>query len=237
MLKNNSLTAFAALLAVGLVGCGGGGGSAPVATPSSVNIATTFPLFAAYKNRINSGASDNFSVSGTCAGSASITTAAAATANFEGVAGFGAGTTISITFTNCTPASNVSTSTTYYDSSYAPLGSVTPNTEYARYQALPSPIPVNVKSGDTAILATLDTYTSSSKTTKTGQRVVSYLVEPDSTSSVFVIVIAKSFNTSNQLLFTQQTKYRLTGGGVLTVVGIDVQYSTTSDNRLIYTKI
>ena len=222
-----------AVSTISLVGCGGGGSST---SSGAAAITTNFPLLAAYKSRVNSGATDNFVVSGTCAGNATQISSAATASTFEGVAGFSAGQTFTANFSNCTPASSAATQTGYYDSSYAPLGSVIPNTEYTKYQALPQPIPTTVKIGDTAVLATLDVYTSSTKVTKTGQRVISYVVEQDTATSVFVTIIARAFNTSNQLLFTQQSKYRLSDGGALTVVSIDVQYSTTSTNHLVYTK-
>jgi hypothetical protein len=230
---------FGIFIFVSLSGCGGGdatptnGGTIPATAIASTN----FPLLNAYKSRVNSGATDSFSVSGTCSGSATLVSGAASTGTFEGVAGLNAGQTFSANFTNCTPTSSAVTSTNYYDSSYAPLGSIIPNTEYSRYQALPQGIPSTVKVGDTAVLATLDVYTNSTKAVKTGQRVVSYVVEQDTSNSVFVTLITRSFNTSNQLLFTQQSKYRLSDVGTLTIVSIDVQYSTTSTNRLIYTKL
>ena len=84
--------------------------------------------------------------------------------------------------------------------------------------------------------ATVTVYSDSTKTTTTGQRQLSYVVESDSASTAFVTLITKSFNTANQLLFTQQSKYRIAADGTLNIVTIDVQYSTTSTTHLIYTK-
>jgi hypothetical protein len=222
-----------ALISLIVIGCGGGGGTS---TATGGTASATFPFQSALKTRITSGATDNFTVSGTCTGTATLVTGSASAGTFEGVSGLSAGQTFTTNFNNCTPATSATTTTNYYDSSYSPLGAITLNTEYTKYQALPQPIPTAVKVGDTAVLATLDVFTDSTKTVKTGQRIVSYFVEQDSTTSVFVTGIAKSYNTSNQLLSTQQTKYRLSDAGVLTTVSIDVQFSTTSSNRLLYTK-
>jgi hypothetical protein len=226
------------IIAIALAGCGGGGDSSPSAGPAPAPVQIiSYPLFAAYKNRVNTGSNENFSISGTCTGSANVITAPTSAANFEGVAGFGSSQTIRLTYTNCSPASAAITGTSYYDSNYGPLGSVIPNTEYARYQALPQPIPLSIKAGDTAILATQDVYTDSSKTTRTGQRTVSFVAEAETVNSIFFTRIVRAVNTANQLLFTEQTKYRLTDSGALSILSIDIQYSTTSNNRLVLTKI
>ena len=90
-----------AVAALSLSGCGGGGSDSGTTTA-----ATSFPLQAGYKLRISAGAADNFSISGTCTGTANITTGAATTSTFEGVVGYAAPQTVTINLTNCTPASN-----------------------------------------------------------------------------------------------------------------------------------
>lgn len=214
-----------------VVGCGGGGDSG-----SAAPTVTSFPLQAGYKARISAGSADNFSVSGTCNGTSTITNGAAVAATFEGVSGYAASQTVTIHLTNCTPASNALTGTSYYGSNYTPLGSVLPGVEYAKFLTQPPVIPASVKVGDTAVYATLNTYTDSTKTTPTGQRVLSYVIEADTSSTAIANLISKQYNTTNQLLFTQQSRYRISADGTLTTISIDVQYSTTSTNHLVYTK-
>lgn len=197
---------------------------------------TSFPLQAGYKARISAGSADNFTISGTCTGTANVTNSAATAATFEGVAGYAAPQTVTVKLTNCTPASNAVTGTSYYDSSYTPLGSTIPGVEYSKFLTQPPAIPVSVKVGDTAVYATLNTYTDSTKTTSTGQRILSYVIESDTSSTAIANLISKQYNAANQLLFTQQAKYRVTADGALTILSIDVQYSTTSTNHLVYTK-
>lgn len=70
-----------------------------------------------------------------------------------------------------------------------------------------------------------------------GQQTHQYVVESGTGSSNAVInIITKSYNTSNQLLYIQQTRYRISSTGQLTVTSIDIQYSTTSTAHLVWTK-
>ena len=231
-MSNRHVVAAAAIVASAfLYGCGGGGDAGSTVTP-----VTSFPLQTGYKARVSSGAIDSFSISGTCAGSATFTTSAATAATFEGVVGYSATTTATVNFTNCTPATAAVTSTGYYDSNYTPLGSSTPGVEYAKFLTAPPALPASVKVGDTAVFATLTVYSDSTKATVTGQRLLSYVIEADTATTAVANLITKAYNTSSQLLFTQQSRYRIAADGTLTVISIDVQYSTTSTNHLVFTK-
>ena len=215
-----------------LSGCGGGGGDGGGATPTT----TSFPLQAGYRARVAGGSTDNFTVSGTCTGTATFTNGAATASTFEGVSGFAAAQTATVSFTNCTPATSAVSGTGYYDGSYSPLGSSIPGVEYTKFLTAPPPLPASVKVGDTAVYATLTTYTDSTKSVTTGQRILSYVVEADTPNTAIGNLITKGYNASSQLLFTQQSRYRIAADGTLTVVSIDIQYSTTSNTHLVYTK-
>jgi hypothetical protein len=216
-----------------LSGCGGGGGGdGGGAAPTP----TSFPLQAGYRARIAGGSTDTFTVSGTCTGTATFTSGAATTSTFEGVSGFAAAQTATVSFTNCTPATSAVSGTGYYDGSYSPLGSSIPSVEYTKFLTAPPPLPASVKVGDTAVYATLTSYTDSTKSVTTGQRVLSYVIEADTANTAIGNLITKGYNASSQLLFTQQSRYRIAADGTLTVVSIDIQYSTTSTTHLVYTK-
>jgi len=198
---------------------------------------TSFPLQAGIRARVAGGSTDNFSISGTCAGTATFTNGAAAASTFEGVSGFAAPTTVTVNFTNCTPATNALSGIGYVDGNYSPLGSSIPGVEYTKFVSVPAPLPASVRVGDTAVYSAQTTYTDSTKSVTTGERILSYVIEADTATTATVNLITKGYDTSNQLLFTQQTRYRIAGDGTLTIVSIDVQFSTTSTNRLIYTKM
>ena len=219
--------------AVLLAGCGGGGSSSDSAAVS----VSAFPLQAGYQARIIAGHTDNFTVSGTCTGTATITNAATSASNFEGVAGFIGQQTVTLNLTNCTPASSAVTGANYYSSNYTPLGYSLPGNEYGRFVSLPSAIPTSVKVGDTAAYSTQNTYTDSTKSLQTGQRFLSYVIESDTANTAIANLITKAYNMQGQLLYTSQSRYRIAADGTLTVISFDVQYSTTSTNHLIYTKV
>ncbi len=83
ILATGSVTVLAALM---LNGCGGSGGS-DSPSPQTTQTTETFPLQAAYKALIENGEKTNYSVSGTCTGTASLTTDKPMAATFEGVPG------------------------------------------------------------------------------------------------------------------------------------------------------
>ena len=222
-----------AALTLSLTACGGGGDSTP-APGASV---TAFALQAGFKARVQSGATDNFSISGTCGGTSTLTTSAASASSFEGVGGFGITQTQTLSFTGCTPASTAVTGSAYFDSAYSPLGTSIPGVEYTKFVSAPAPLPATVRVGDTAVFATVTVYTDSGKATMTGQRQLSYVVAADSSTTALVTFITRSSNNAGQLLFVAQSTYRMAGDGTLTIVSIDVQYSTTSTTHLLLTKV
>ena len=189
-----------------------------------------------YKTRIAAGSTDNFIISGTCSGTATLTNGAATANTFQSVIGYAVVQTVTVNLTNCTPSTNAVTGTGYYDVNYSPLGSQVPGTEFTKYTSLPPAIPSSVKVGDTAAYATQNVYTDSTLATATGQRFISYVIEADSANTAIANLITKSYNTAGQLLYTQQSRYRIAADGFLTIVSIDIQYSTTSSTRLLYTK-
>ena len=113
-----------ALVAGLLSACGGGGGGSDTAggsvppTPST----SSFALGTGYQTRAKSATAANFNVSGTCTGSAMITTDAAKPSTFEGVTGFSASQVSTVSFSNCLPATGTTTGVTYFDSNYLPIG-------------------------------------------------------------------------------------------------------------------
>jgi len=217
------------VLSAAATGCGGG------ASPETATSTMEFPLSSGYRLRVIAGHTDSFNISGTCSGSATITTAASSTSTFEGVPGYTSAQTVIINLLNCTPASSAVTGSNYYNANYAPIGYSIPGAEYGVYTGTPT-IPTVVKVGDTGELARQTTYTSSTKTVITGSRILSYVVESDTVNTAIVNLITKSFDTNGALLYTGQSRYRISADGTLFMVSLDAQYSTTSNAHLIYTK-
>jgi hypothetical protein len=222
------------LLSSALGACGGGGGGGG-STPTPPTTPDGFPLQAAWKARTLAGSTEEFTVSGSCNGSVVLTAGVPVAADFEGVAGFQASQSSEATLSDCTPASLTTSGSIYVDANYGLVGAVITGQEYAKSAAAPLALPATVKAGDSATVVTLNTYTSSTKLAATGSRTWGYGVEADTATSVIVNFTTKTYNTANQLLATQQARYRLGSTGTLAVVGIDIQYSNTSQNHLVYT--
>lgn len=230
---------IASALSVALLSaCGGSGGSetpppAPLQQPIAV---TSFDLLSAYKALIAAGRTNNFTVSGTCSGSATLTASIPSAATFEGTPALAVASTSTSNLTNCNPASSAATSTEYFDSNYNFIGNSAAGTEYGVFLTVPTPFPTSVKVNDTAAFSIETIYTDSTKQIARGTRKLGYVIEADgaSTNTAIVNLITRDFNTASQLLFTQQSRFRIAAGGPLTAVSIDVQ-SSTNANHLVYT--
>ncbi len=226
-----------------LAACGGGGGDVPTApavagppTPVTPAATVSYALAAGYQARIASGATDNFAISGSCTGTSRQSAAAATASSFEGTAGFSAVQVSDTTLTNCSPAAATVTGTAHYNAGYVPIGLVVAGGDYAVLASGVASLPVSAKVGDTAVLATLNTYTGSNKATPTGQRVISFVIEADSGNTAIMNLVTRSYNTGQQLLVTEQSRLRMTESGALTMIAIDVQFSTTSAVHLLLTR-
>ena len=240
-----SSTFVGALCITVLAACGGGGGDSPApVTPPPVTTppptTASFTVAAGFKARIDAGASDNFDISGGCTGTATIALSAGTPATFENVASIASPQTSTATLNNCQPASSSSTGFTYYNSSYANLGLAVTGGEYAAFQpaSTPTALPATAQIGNSGTIVTLNTYSNSSKTTLTGTRVVKWQIEADGTSTTSAIfaLITENYNTSNLLLSTQTSRYRIAQNGTLTVTTIEVKFVGTTALNLLYTK-
>lgn len=220
----------AVILTSSLTGCGGGSGGATQAAQ-----VLSFPLQAGYKSLIANGTSKNFSVSGSCTGSGNKTASPASTAaTFEGLPALSSTSTLTMTLTNCTPASSAQTFTSYVDSNYAPLGFNSVGVNYGVFLTPPS-IPASVSVGATATIGTETLYTDSTKKIGKGTQVLSYVVQADTSSTAIINLISKIFNQSGTLTATGQDLYRIDATGVLTPISSDIQYANGSTTHLVMT--
>ena len=216
--------AFSLLLAA----CGGGGGgSSGSSAPPPSNVSTNaFPVAAGYRALTAAGQTVRFNSTGTCNGTFSnIEGPASTSTTFESKPALSSTAVISYNFTNCTPASAVTTETRYFDTNYAPLGFSVLGGNYAVW-ASPAVIPATVHVGDAGVVGTQNLYTSSAKTTPAGRNDVSYVVEADTTSTAIFNIINKNYNAAGTLQSTEQDRYRMQANGALTAISYDILYSS-----------
>ena len=233
------------LLAAALVACGGGGGGSgstsppaamvpPPAPPPPVVSTNTFNVLAGYQQLNAQGATVRLNISGSCTGTFLLVAGAASTvATFEGKPALSAAEAVSESFSNCTPASSITTTTRYFDSSYMPVGFSVQGSSYGVYTSTPS-IPAAAKVGDKAAFGNVDIYTDASKTTKSGYAQLSYVIEAESASSAIANLIELQFDAKNVLIVTVNNRYRVKADNSLALLSIDVQYANGSTVHLIF---
>jgi hypothetical protein len=208
--------------ALSLLACGGGGGGGSPAGP--VTSTLSFPLQAAYSALLAAGYTKNYTITGSCSGTASETDGpATGGATFEGTGGrLSVAVSFSRTLTNCTPQSTVTTSVAYYDTNYIPLGENTVGGNYSVFLT-PPVFPTTVTVGATGVVGTITRYTNSTKGTVAGRGDFSYVIEADTASTAIVNLIDKEYDASGTLTATGQSRYRIAATGALVPVSIDVQ--------------
>jgi hypothetical protein len=199
-------------------------------------LSVSFPLQSAYQSRVSAGSIDKYTVSGTCNGRATFTTAPASAAFFEGSLAIASANTAAVNYTDCQPASSAATAVSYFDSNYGLVGTSNPGIEYTKISSTSSLLPATVRVGDSGIYNTLVVYSNSAKTTILGQRVLSYAIESATPTSATVNLITRNYNTAGQLTFTQQSRFRIDGAGQLSSLSIDIQLSTIGTTHLVYSK-
>jgi hypothetical protein len=192
-------------------------------------------LQSAVKTLWANGATNNFTISGTCGGTGNITVAPAATAaTFEGVAGLSAVQTVTMSLTNCTPTSTAATSTSFFDSNFNPLGFNTAGGSYGVFLTAPT-IPASVIVGGTATVGTETLYTDGTKTVGNGTQVLSYVAEADTANSAIMNLITRHSDASGVLTLTTQDRFRITATGALIPVSSDIQRANGSTLHLLLT--
>ena len=209
---------FAVVVSFCLVACGGGGGGGGASSPSGPVASTSvFQIRAENANAYVQG-SYSFTISGTISGYAlsgggTITDGPVTSGTFEGVTALQQTSTVAGTVIangNSIPLS--STSTSYIDSNYLPLGGV--GSEYVVYGAVN--IPVTALVNDTGVAYTASRYTNSSKSTLVGTATVTYVLQPDTASTAIFVVTSVSKDTSGVITSTETSRTRITPTGGFT---------------------
>lgn len=203
---------WGALLAAALVGCAGGGdGRAGDDSPRSTAVTATFPLKQAYESYLSQANVYSYSLSGTCGGSGSETTSAPTASTFQGSPALVKTSTVRVTRDSCVadgpnltpvapPGTEVVITESFYSASLTPLGMRIPSTGATIVWTNTTPIPATVKVGDSAVL------------TSGNLGSITYLVEADTATSVFVKVVAQTSD------MTATSTYSLTADGTLKLV-------------------
>lgn len=249
MFNNNAgselIAIFIASIAL-LSGCGGGGGG----SSGTVTSTDVFPIAQSAAANTAAGRSSNFTATqrlysltngiASCSGSGNITDAPATTSTTfnitpaSSVPALSAAETITLNWTNCTPASNADTKTVYYNpSNYLPLGFNSPGVNYGAYLTAAT-IPATVTVGASGVRGTENLYTDSGETLSTGRIDGSYVVTADTASTAIITLISKNYDSSNALIFTEQDAWRITAAGALTPVTTNIQYTNGADIILTY---
>ena len=217
--------------------CGGGGANSTVPGPASLNLTpppsfagrTTstldFPLSAALQTETKEGSSVSYSVSGTCAGTATAISSKPTSATFGNAAAFAVSNNSTMQFSsnNCQLLPFSAYWTDYFDSNYLPLGTYSSSTgEYGVFASAPV-IPVSVKVGDVGTIGTKNYYADSSMSVSIGYDMLSYVIEPDTANTAIVNLITESFTPQGVLFYAEQNRYKIWSNGALVSVSSDVQ--------------
>lgn len=226
-----------------LAACGGGGGGGTPAPTGPVVSTLSFPLQSAVNSETASGSILTLHATGTsatqvtdglCTGTVTQTDGPATTATtFEGSPALSRVSVVTITFTNCTPASTTGTETDYFNSNYVARGLNIQGGKYGVYLTAPV-IPSSVTVGATGIIGTLTYYTDSTKASGAGRSDKSFVIEADTATTAIANAITKTYDASGTLTSTSQSRYRIDASGAFTPVSIDIQYSGTSTTHLVF---
>lgn len=227
---NQRLWTLALAFSAALVVPGCGGDDADPNAPVSL-----FPLQGALKTRLQTGATENFVVSGACNGTAKVVTSPAEAASFEGMAVKAQPQATTYHFSNCVPVSSVVAGAVYYDANQGFVGDMTTGQEYSKVTTAIQAMPLLVAVGDEREYARLTVYADSSKATTKGHRTHSYRVQADGPRSAFVTLTAKGYDVNDVLLYTEAVKYRVTADRTLAMVGIEAQYGVGAAGHFVYT--
>ena len=219
-----------------LAACGGGGGSGSGVVASTL----TFPLQQININQLVNSSSAPFTVSGTMngysvTGTGNLTDGTLSAATFEGNPAQQQITTITGSITvNGQTSSLGSSSTTYVDSNYLPLG-VSDTSEYT-VMVTANPIPSSVHVNDTGTLATGNRYTNSTKSTLLDTLTMTYVIEADTATTALLSVINKYQDMNGTITETSINQYRIGADGTSSRVKSTGSFNTsTTKGNLTYT--
>ena len=144
--------------------------------------------------------------------------------------------TAAINYTNCTPASSTTVTQAYYDLNYNPLATSTADGVTGLFRVIGAGLPASVSVGDTGAFGSETLYGDSLQTVIVGRTEISYLIGPDTATTALATIISKVYGPTDNLLSTQQMRYRMSTDGGFTPDSIDVQYAPAGTTQLVFTR-
>lgn len=196
------------------------------------SLSPVFDLKLARQKSVLQGFSKTFNVSGDCTGTFAIMETPAAKTVWNGQSVYAVGTTEIVNLNNCRLGmSGTQTSMTYFDSNLVEIAKIHSDGSYSEYTA--SPQPGFVKVGDTGSLGTWTRWNNASKSRKDETDVHTYIVEPDSATSVMVNQIDRTYDENNVLQITTQMRFRIGAAGVMEWSTVNIDFANNG-GRLIF---
>ena len=230
------LISLCALMLVSACGGGGGGGGSVATTP--VASTQTFQTDTAMDTDFNSSSTRTFSISGTVngiavSGNGTVTFGGIVNTTFEGVTALQKNSTVSVSVTaNGVTIPLTTTSSSYVDSNYVPLGSVGSGSYEVVTDAVNIPATALVNDTGTAYMANI--YSSSAKATLNGTDTVTYVLLPDTASTALLQITHTYRDTGGSMTSQDVSTSRLTPQGTSTPIS-ESGYVVSTNTRLVFT--
>jgi len=207
-----------------------GGGSNPTST-GSIASTETFQFRTAFDNYVKETRSLPFTLTGISSGynvtgSGTATFGALTRASFESQAAQQKTVTVTGSMTvNGVTVPLSSSSTSFVDFNYNPLGTIGDNYVVVTNGTT---IPTTAKVNDTGILYSTTLYSSSTKAVRRGTETVAYALEPDTASTALLKIIVTERDTNNTQTSIATITFKITTAGALTRISETYVEGTTS---------
>ena len=192
----------------------------------------SFDIGTAIQNLLLRGTSKTFNVTGDCKGTTSLADSPATKTTWQGETVYAVGSTNIFNLPNCTlGVSGSHSSITYYDMNFIEVAKLDSDGTYSEF--VRTPRPSSVKVGDKGTLGTWYHWNNSSKSQVWGTDVHTYVIEADTSNSVILNMIDRTYTNSNQLDITSQLRYRLNSNGVLEWVSATIDFANNKGHLVL----
>ena len=171
----------------------------------------TYDAMTAFKNKFMAGFSKTMVITGDCTGTFSKTNAPAVKTTWNGQSVYAVATTEITSSPTCTSLNGVKTSVTYFNLDFVEIATTNSDGTYSDFVGTLRPSLVKV--GDTGTMGTWSNWKDSTKKIKNDIDQITYVIEPDSASSVIFNRVDRTYDNNSVLKRTTQVKFRLTAAG------------------------